>query len=148
MKKIILLTVLIVFVIVFTGCSRTPTPKLNSNQQALADMFFANKDKWEEYDGLYCTDFQMFSSDKGGVIIHCGYSSSPLAHTEKAMSSHTVLKAFSYTCAKDNFTKGQEASFFTSGELIQKDVWGKTCLALSVLVLTIWVMMKRQREKK
>ena len=103
MQKVKVLLLISILLAVLVGCkqtSRSRTPKLNDEQQALANTFFNNREQWEYYDDLYCTGLKMYNS-QDAVTIYCEYSSSPLARTNEAVSSHVLLKTYCFKVTKE-----------------------------------------------
>ena len=111
MPKVKVLLLISIVLAVLVGCSQTPqAPKLNDEQQSLANTFFNNRDQWEYYDDLYCTGLHMYNS-QDSVVIYCEYSSSSLARTKEVVSSHVVLKSYSFTVTKEEVEfKGEVSS--------------------------------------
>lgn len=86
MKKTILFFLFIIIMISITACSKEEnTVKLTSEQQALVNSFYNNRDLWETRIGedgevsgkkLYCYQMQLYryGENNENIGVNCGYS--------------------------------------------------------------------------
>ena len=128
-----------------SGKLKNQTLKLTPKQQALADIFYENKDKWERYyddpyyDDLYCTGFQMFSGDASSpllkdltaesVIIICEYSVEPEIRSDSKSgitSLGAIVSGFAYIISENGFLAGKQIPPLLPANLLQKDPWGNS----------------------
>lgn len=118
MKKLFICLISIILLVGMLACTKNnASAKLSKEQQALADTFYANKEKWEIQDELFCQGFQLFIIDND-IVVTCNYGKEKIFHTNAVVSSSVVTKAYSFIVTADGISEGTEASLLNSAEII------------------------------